>query len=146
MCLKILRTFARLGEASWRLSWSFINYPAFVVNMAKGLWLDQRNFGIHVEDCLDAFGQLREHIFDRFQAIEEGNRVGDFDFYFEGIDAILSAKNELVTGADTFDIAQNLLDLRGEKFHAAEANQVIGPAQDPGHTEEGPSAGARLRV
>ena len=38
-----------------------------------------------------------------------------------------------------FDIAQNLLDLRREKFHASEANQVIGPAEDSDYTEKGPA-------
>jgi hypothetical protein len=114
--------------------------------MAEGFRLDQRNFSIHVEDRLDAFRQVSEHIFDGFQAIEEGNRVGDFDFDFEGIDACFAAEDELVTGADALDIAENLLDLRREEIHAAEADKVIGPAEDPRHTKECPAAGTRLRI
>ena len=63
-----------------------------------------------------------------------------------GVDAAFLVEDDLEMGADAVDLGEDLLDLRGEEADAAEEDQVVGPARDAGHADEGPAAGAGRRV
>src|SRR5690606_27383306 len=48
--------------------------------------------------------------------------------------------------AHSLDLAEDLLDLRGEEARAVEEDEIVGPAGDSGHSGESSATRTRLRV
>jgi len=82
--------------------------------------LDEDDLGLHVQDGLDAPGDLDLQGFERLDLINGGDFVGDFHPDVDSIDAAFLVQDDLVERAGAVELGENFFDLGGHSLLAVQ--------------------------